>query len=163
MNILRNKYTIPALIVIFLLFLFFSSIKVTNLKSQNCESDSDCVFYEKNCCGSCGNPNSVNKNYLTILKINYFIRCSIKPCPWTYMCLKIAPKEPFCNQNKKCDIRTNCNETCSESWIKEIRFDNICKRREQVEEWLLKNTDCSCNLDEINFTNSKEYSMFCTN
>lgn len=100
------------LIIILILFLFI--IKLINNDSNHCQSDSDCIFFNKECCP--GFNLAYNKNYITTLQIEKFFECFLfnyGSCP-----NRVAPpfrivREPYCNIDNKCSVKTNCDETCN--------------------------------------------------
>jgi len=147
MDIFKNKLILSILIILSVLVLFVVSIKIININSQNCETDTDCTFYERSCCYSCGYGDSVNKNFLTTLGIDKSISCIVGlrsiACPM-YDCMLMAPQEPFCNQNNKCDTKVDCEKTC-EMWIN--RLENMPEEQQRIQKWISVNTDCSCDFN----------------
>ena len=113
-NLFRKKWFIIILAILVSIIIFVSIIKMINIGKKNCENDSNCVIFRESCCGGCVATNAVNEKYLNTLKIEKVFDClgglTIFFCPLSD-CLMI-PKEPYCNSEKLCDVRLNCDLIC---------------------------------------------------
>ena len=121
MKFFRNKYLISILAVLIVVLVFFFVIKAVNANSKSCNADSDCVFYRTECCYSCGTGDSVNKKYVLPLGIEKLMKCPFTNFDCYYFfgqvvdCLPpidAAFRKPFCNENKICDSKIDCEAFC---------------------------------------------------
>ena len=123
MKFFRNKYLISILAVLIVVLVFFFVIKAVNANSKSCNADSDCVFYRTECCYSCGTGDSMNKKYLTTLETERFMKCLFTNLECSFFFRQIvdclppidaAFRKPYCNENKICDSKIDCEAFCEE-------------------------------------------------
>ena len=118
MNLPKNKLLKWLIIIITIYLGLFLLIKIVNINSKSCNADTDCTYHHSSCFPSCGPNDVINKKYETTKNIELVTKC-IPSLPAVISmrnmqidCFEIYPTTPYCNEEKKCDSKINCEVSC---------------------------------------------------